>query len=1020
MWRFGATVLMATMIGGAPTWAWAQHELSRLSVTGQDPLFTTYAAPLARSRFVLDEGYQLKFSDPERGVELVTDNGGTLGLAFKVGNMVRYLGRDFWEMPVITTSYSDLVRFRMRPFPELEVEVFFQVYSSRIAIQEVVLANLGASAQLVDTYAFLYHPQGLADPLALSDGRGLVCAHEEPPDWWTIAHGVPHCRYVTDLFLMDGPAQGFGGYAALGKPATPPVARPRNAADYCVEWGTVLHADGTPCLHQPPLVQQLVMRSTSRGQMLTEDAPRWGEPAANIPGNGYQGCELGNFRSPPLAVGDSVLVVVTCAATGEQGVGKGVVEDLPAPSGLRIDVQLAPTSIPAAPGDVRVHFAANHQAAVVTWKPAPGCRYDLYRRTSGYPGCYDLLGENLTDPGYLDLGLDPDSSYRYVLVARDAHGNWGWRSPEVGRPPVSSFFADTHSRYLSGLIATDCKVLAMQRSMPLQPGETSRLRLIRAVIERGGDLDSLVLACQPLFSYNMALAQREDEEAYGPVRRLPSLDHDYSLMYWSAFSMMRQCMMPPEGECSFNYYLFSREPTWGWGHGGQVFHESLAMLAYAHMDPEGAQNSHRVFAERMNSRSDWPDGYIPYRVGPYLNETLYWANEYSSSAPWFNWETWEIFQVTGDTSFVRDLYPYGVKFHNFWLRERDDDQDGLCEWGGDAFLESVRDYNVIWHLLGGYADPHNANKVEALDLNCELVMEEKALARMAAVLGRSDEAAYWNQLAQNRADAINALMWDPETRFYYHVDKEHHTFTYREPGDLRRKEIIGFLPLWAGVANQVQARYLAAEIANPLTFGRPHGAPLLAHDDPYDGYDAHSVYPEWNYLVFRGLLHYGFYDQARALAERICAGVIETLRTYHDFYESYHCDAPRPSDSWLHTYIWTGVVARMLLDLAELGLAIEEPAHPQVPPLAMSVFPNPCNGRISIVFSRNKEGPVRLTLYNVAGQEVRRLIDVHMPAGVHRTEWDGTDGSKVASSGVYLLVLQADGQTMHEKVVLIR
>jgi hypothetical protein len=362
-----------------------------------------------------------------------------------------------------------------------------------------------------------------------------------------------------------------------------------------------------------------------------------------------------------------------------------------------------------------------------------------------------------------------------------------------------------------------------------------------------------------------------------------------------------------------------------------------------------------------------------------------------------------------------------VKFHDFWLRERDDDRDGLCEWGGDAFLESVRDYNVIWDLLGGYADPHNANKVEALDLNCELVMEEKALAQMAAVLGRGEESAHWQRLAQARADAINALMWDPETRFYYHVDKERHTFSYRTSNDLRRKEIIGFLPLWAGVANQTQARYLAAEIQNPRTFGRPYGAPLLAHDDPYDGYDAHAVYPEWNYLVFRGLLQYGFSDQARDLAERVCAGVIETLRTYHDFYESYYCDAPRPSDSWLHTYIWSGIVARMLLDLAESGLQVEgSTVAPLAPEAAIAAFPNPCNGRTTIVFRTGREGPVRLSVYNALGREVARLVDSRFPAGVHRVEWDTTAHGEVVSSGLYFCVLATDRGAWQAKMLLIR
>ncbi|MBC7187827.1 MAG: T9SS type A sorting domain-containing protein [Calditrichaeota bacterium] len=362
-----------------------------------------------------------------------------------------------------------------------------------------------------------------------------------------------------------------------------------------------------------------------------------------------------------------------------------------------------------------------------------------------------------------------------------------------------------------------------------------------------------------------------------------------------------------------------------------------------------------------------------------------------------------------------------MRFHSFWVRERDDDRDGLCEWGGDAFLESVRDYNVIWDLLGGYPDPHNANKVEALDLNCELVMEEKALASMAAALGKQEESTHWERLAQARADAINALMWDPETRFYYHVERNSHTFTYRSTNDLRRKEIIGFLPLWAGVANQAQARYLLAELRNPETFGRPYGVPLLAHNDPYDGYDAHSVYPEWNFLVFRGLLAYGFYDEARELAERLFAGVIETLRNYHDFYESYFCDAPRPSDSWLHTYIWTGVVARMLLDLAEVGVRVDEQEAPQTPPpAAVAVFPNPCNSRAVFVFTTKQGGQARLSIYDLAGREVTRLIDQNLPAGLHRIEWDATALGRPAASGLYLYVLEADSRMWQGKIVLVR
>ena len=109
--------------------------------------------------------------------------------------------------------------------------------------------------------------------------------------------------------------------------------------------------------------------------------------------------------------------------------------------------------------------------------------------------------------------------------------------------------------------------------------------------------------------------------------------------------------MPPEGKCKDNYYVFSREPKWGWGYGGQVFHESLSMLAYAYMDPAGAMNSQRVYFERQH-----PDGYINYRTGPYLDETIEFKGKLTSSAPLFNYENLEIFKVTRDKHFLEEAY----------------------------------------------------------------------------------------------------------------------------------------------------------------------------------------------------------------------------------------------------------------------------------------------------------------------------------------------------------------------------
>jgi hypothetical protein len=74
-------------------------------------------------------------------------------------------------------------------------------------------------------------------------------------------------------------------------------------------------------------------------------------------------------------------------------------------------------------------------------------------------------------------------------------------------------------------------------------------------------------------------------------------------------------------------------------------------------------------------------------------------------------------------------------------------------------------------------------------------------------------------------------------------------------------------------------------------------------------------------------------------------------------------------------------------------------------PLITSIsvpFPNPFRSRTAFKTAINEDGRVRMTIYNVRGQRVRRLIDEHKIVGIYQIVWDGRDdrGNNVAS-GVY-------------------
>jgi glycogen debranching enzyme len=165
-------------------------------------------------------------------------------------------------------------------------------------------------------------------------------------------------------------------------------------------------------------------------------------------------------------------------------------------------------------------------------------------------------------------------------------------------------------------------------------------------------------------------------------------------------------------------------------------------------------------------------------------------------------------------------------------------------------------------------------------------------------------------------------MWDEKTGFYYNVDRETNGFVTPEGLDLRRQEIIGFLPLWAGVASRERAEILVRTLTDPEKFWRRFGVPTLSADDP--GYEPHirrccqwngAVWLEWNYLVFSGLRRYGYHEIARDLADRMLSAVSTQLSRNHRFWESYSPDEVKLASP--QSYIWSSIVARVLIDLSK-------------------------------------------------------------------------------------------------------
>lgn len=181
----------------------------------------------------------------------------------------------------------------------------------------------------------------------------------------------------------------------------------------------------------------------------------------------------------------------------------------------------------------------------------------------------------------------------------------------------------------------------------------------------------------------------------------------------------------------------------------------------------------------------------------------------------------------------------------------------------------------------------------APDLSAYVVLQNEALAEIAATLGREADAARFHEQAEALRARMNAYLWHEADGLYY--DRHVHTGAF-----VRAKTIASLLPLWAGVPDAARAARLRDHLLDPAAFNTRLPLPSVARDDPAFEKDMWRG-PVWintAYAVILGLERYGYRHEAADLAFRLCEGVYRTYAEGRRLYEFY--DPERHDTAELH------------------------------------------------------------------------------------------------------------------------
>ncbi len=266
-------------------------------------------------------------------------------------------------------------------------------------------------------------------------------------------------------------------------------------------------------------------------------------------------------------------------------------------------------------------------------------------------------------------------------------------------------------------------------------------------------------------------------------------------------------------------------------------------LAYEIMNDDIAKDSLLQLAHNIRH-----DGKIPQ----FLCST--WLRPHDAQPALLGWAAERLYKKSGDTDFVKEIFPALEKNNMWWLTAR------MTKFGIIKCADGLE--------TGQDNSPRFDNgTVLAVDMNSYLLNQISVTAYFAEVLGYSDKAAYWRNKAKVLNDGMLKYLYSEEKNMFFDADVKS-----GEKQTLLTTS--GFIPLWAGVKiphNKAKAM-IEDYLLNPACFYSDVPFPSVAYTEGvYDSADWWRG-PTWMpeaWLMVEVLKQYGFENEYKLSLKKL-------------------------------------------------------------------------------------------------------------------------------------------------------
>lgn len=353
--------------------------------------------------------------------------------------------------------------------------------------------------------------------------------------------------------------------------------------------------------------------------------------------------------------------------------------------------------------------------------------------------------------------------------------------------------------------------------------------------------------------FTTALPERDHEESFDAcvkvveaeydawLDRVPGVPREYLAAGQLAAYVNWSSVVAPEGYLTRPAMFMSKNwmnSVWSWDH-------CFNAMALSYLHPELAWDQFMIPMDNQDASGAFPDG---------VNDSVrQWS---FCKPPIHGWALKWMMERTDfiDRARLEEVYEPLCRWTQYWFDYRDDDHDAMAQYnhGNDSGWDNATVFEV-------------GPPVEGPDLAAYMIIQMEALADVARVLGKSDQADSWKSRAKILLNILLSHSWRDD-RFIAPRSGDHEVF--------ESDSLLPFLPIVLGkrLPERVRSK-LVAGLKEEGRFLTAYGLATESVRSPLyesDGYWRGPVWAPSTMIIVEGLAAAGEMAFARELARRFC------------------------------------------------------------------------------------------------------------------------------------------------------